>query len=62
MITTFLFKPGQYVPSDDTKYVHVPDKRERGKYVHVPNPYNGGYGPYSGVNLPYHYDPTGEYR
>lgn len=53
---------GKYIPGQDAKYVHVPDKRERGKYVHIPYPYDGGYGPYSGVNLPYEYDPKGEYR
>lgn len=54
---------GQYVPADDGKYVHVSDRRERGKYVHIPFPYDGGYGPYDGVNgLPYEFDPAGDYR
>lgn len=53
---------GAYVPKNDWKYVHVDDRRELGKYVHIPFPYDGGYGPYSGKNIPYEYDPTGEYR
>lgn len=54
---------GQYIPSNDAKYIHVPDMRQLGKYIHIPFPYNGGYGPYSGLNgIPYEYDPAGEYR
>lgn len=42
-------------------YVHVHDNRELGKYVHIPNPYDGGYGPYSGLNNPYRHDESGNY-
>ena len=37
-------------------YRHVDDHRELGKYVHIPYPYDGGYGPYAGMNLPYIHD------
>lgn len=48
---------------DDNKYVHVHDNRELGRYVHVHIPYDGGYGPYSGVNIPYiHQDNAGDTR
>lgn len=50
------------MPMDDRKYIHVPDMREKGKYIHIPYPYDGGYGPYDGHNIPYGYDPAGEYR
>ncbi|KAJ6644651.1 Larval cuticle protein LCP-30 [Pseudolycoriella hygida] len=52
---------GRYIPMDDQKYIHVPDMREKGRYIHIPYPYDGGYGPYFGHNIPYDYDPTGEY-
>ncbi|XP_055916331.1 uncharacterized protein LOC129949109 [Eupeodes corollae] len=42
-------------------YVHVHDNRELGQYVHIPNPYDGGYGPYSGLNNPYRHDESGNY-
>ena len=57
----FVFK-GQYIPKNDGQYVHVSDHRELGKYVHIPFPYDGGYGPYSGQNIPYEEDRAGEYR
>ncbi|XP_017839931.1 larval cuticle protein LCP-30 isoform X2 [Drosophila busckii] len=63
---------GQYRPSDDGRYhpnpnegryshmpqpyQHVNDNRELGVYHHVPYPYDGGYGPYAGLNLPYIHD------
>ncbi|KAH8246714.1 hypothetical protein KR038_007267, partial [Drosophila bunnanda] len=37
-------------------YNHVSDHRELGVYHHIPYPYDGGYGPYSGLNLPYVHD------
>ncbi|KAH8285091.1 hypothetical protein KR054_005076, partial [Drosophila jambulina] len=37
-------------------YTHVSDHRELGVYHHIPYPYDGGYGPYSGLNLPYVHD------
>ncbi|XP_037046346.1 uncharacterized protein LOC119081463 isoform X2 [Bradysia coprophila] len=52
---------GRYIPMDDRKYIHVPDMREKGRYIHIPFPYDGGYGPYFGQNIPYDYDPAGEY-
>lgn len=53
---------GRYVPGDDAKYVHIPDHRELGKYRHIPFPYDGGYGKYSGFNIPYFYDPSADSR
>lgn len=47
---------------NDRKYIHVPDMREKGKYIHIPYPYDGGYGPYDGHNIPYDFDPAGDYR
>lgn len=37
-------------------YHHVGDNRELGVYHHIPYPYDGGYGPYSGLNRPYIHD------
>ncbi|XP_046865576.1 larval cuticle protein LCP-30 isoform X2 [Drosophila willistoni] len=37
-------------------YQHVSDHRELGVYHHIPYPYDGGYGPYAGLNLPYIHD------
>ncbi|KAH8297023.1 hypothetical protein KR044_003712, partial [Drosophila immigrans] len=37
-------------------YQHVSDNRELGVYHHIPYPYDGGYGPYAGLNLPYIHD------
>ncbi|KAL7737096.1 hypothetical protein ACLKA6_005313 [Drosophila palustris] len=56
---------GRYHPSaqDEGRYHHMPqpyqhvsDNRELGVYHHIPYPYDGGYGPYSGLNLPYVHD------
>ncbi|XP_022227771.2 larval cuticle protein LCP-30 isoform X1 [Drosophila obscura] len=56
---------GRYHPSSQNEgryqhmpqpYTHVTDHRELGAYHHIPNPYDGGYGPYAGLNLPYVHD------
>lgn len=52
---------GRYIPMA-YPYIHVPDMREKGKYIHIPYPYDGGYGPYDGHNIPYDFDPAGDYR
>ncbi|XP_037902686.1 uncharacterized protein LOC119646332 isoform X2 [Hermetia illucens] len=42
-------------------YVHVHDNRELGIYHHIHIPYDGGYGPYNGTNIPYIHDEHGAY-
>ncbi|XP_055845747.1 activating signal cointegrator 1 complex subunit 2 homolog [Episyrphus balteatus] len=70
VLTTFSACSGRPAESEQTvgryihmvqPYVHVHDNRELGQYVHIPNPYDGGYGPYSGLNNPYRHDESGNY-